>query len=109
PPPPAPLQLPSPSFPRPPPPYQAICPQPVVTDPWEFVQYGNHTPRSSGSFSIFPLVVQQKPTGRRNCSSPRRAFWRIASSDRCRNKFSSNSLIVPFKPRSNRSLTRFGS
>src|SRR5437763_13316185 len=54
--------------------------------------------RRSGSISTLPLRAHRKPTGNRNWSSPRRAFWRIASNDRCRSKFSSNSLHPSFKP-----------
>jgi hypothetical protein len=47
-----------------------------------------------GSISTLSLGVHRKPIGNRNWSSRRRAFWRIASNDRCRSKFSSNSLIL---------------
>jgi len=49
-----------------------------------------------GSISIFPCWVQQYPAGRMKRSSPRRAFWRAASSERWRSRFNSNSLMVPF-------------
>jgi hypothetical protein len=38
-----------------------------------------------------PFCVHRNPTGNRNCNSRSRAFWQIASSDRCMSSFNSNS------------------
>ena len=54
-------------------------------------------------------ALRRKPIATVVFSSPRAAFRRSASWERCRNIESSSSLNVPFKPNNNRSLTSRGS
>ena len=65
--------------------------------------------RPGPSASLTPGGGPRKEAAALKNNSPRRAFWRKASRERCRNSDSSISLIVPFMPSSNRSFGSRGS
>ena len=78
-------------------------PQMNLADALEFDELGEH---ERDGFLNAPIRIlldsflggSDVSDRHRHESSPRRAFWRNASTDRCRNSDSSISLIVPFMP-----------